>query len=109
MRSSHARWALGEGTDSYDQRDSPKAYEPFRLKFQHRLVLELLVGSLTDRRQAQWRKFGHRTPTSAHQRNLADHQHEVTEPALSGVQAADLLSDGGPCEGFCDTLEDDRA
>ena len=36
-------------------------------------------------------------------------EHEVTEPALFGVHAADLLSDGGPCEGFRDTLEDDRA
>jgi len=78
---------------------------------QHRLVLELLVDSFTDLRQSQWRKFGHRTPTatSVHQCNLADHQHEVTEPALFGVHAADLLSDGGPCEGFRDTLEDDRA
>ena len=56
-------------------------------------------------------KFGHRTPTatSVHQCNLADYQHEVTESALFGVHAADLLSDGGPCEGFRDTLEDDRA
>jgi hypothetical protein len=55
--------------------------------------------------------FGQRTPTatSIHQYNLADDQREVTEPPLLGVRAADLLSDGGPCEGFRDTLEDDRA
>ena len=32
-----------------------------------------------------------------------------TIDALFGVHAADLLSDGWPCEGFRDTLEDDRA
>jgi hypothetical protein len=55
--------------------------------------------------------FGQRTPTatSTHQFNLADHQNLVTEPALTGVHAADLLSYGGTCEGFRDTLEDDRA
>jgi hypothetical protein len=55
--------------------------------------------------------FGQRTPTATgiHQFNLADHQHEVTEPALFGAHAADLLSDGGPCGFFCETLEDSRA
>jgi hypothetical protein len=53
--------------------------------------------------------FGQSTPaaTSIHQCNLADHQPKRTEPALFGVHAADLLSDGGPCEGFRGTLEDD--
>jgi hypothetical protein len=49
------------------------------------------------------------TATSIHQFNLADHQHEVTELAHFGVDAAGLLSDGGPCEGFRESLEDDRA
>jgi hypothetical protein len=40
---------------------------------------------------------------------FTDHQHEVTEPELFEVHAEDLLSDGGPCEDFRDTLEDDRA
>jgi hypothetical protein len=55
--------------------------------------------------------FGQRTPTatSVHQCNLADHQPKITEPALFGVHAEDLLSDGGPCEGFRDTLKDGRA
>jgi hypothetical protein len=54
---------------------------------------------------------GQRTPTATriHQYNLADHQHEVTGHALFGLHAADFLSDEGPCEGFRDTLEDDRA
>ena len=84
---------------------------PSVLKLQHRLVLGLLVDSFTDLRQPQRRKFGHHTPaaTSVHQYNLTGHQHEVTEPALFGVHAVELLSDGGPCEGFRDTLEDDRA
>jgi hypothetical protein len=41
--------------------------------------------------------------------NLVDHQHECTELVLFGEHAAYLLSDGGPCEGFRGTLEDDRA
>jgi hypothetical protein len=55
--------------------------------------------------------FGQRTPiaTGIHKCNLADHQHEVTEPTLFGAHAADLLSDGGPCEGFRKALQDDRA
>jgi hypothetical protein len=46
------------------------------------------------------------TATSVRQCNLADHQLEVTEPALFGVHAADLLSDEGPCKGLRDTLEE---
>jgi hypothetical protein len=82
------------------------------LKLQHRLVLELLVNSFTGPKTDTIEKNGgKRTPaaTSIHQCNFADHQHEVTEPALFGVHAEDLLSDGGPCEGFRDTLKDDRA
>jgi hypothetical protein len=103
---------LEEGTDTWDLRDPPAVDDTFRLKLQHRLVLELLVefftGSKTDTME---NVFGQRTPTatSIHHCNLADHQHEVTEPVLFGAQQADLLSGGGPCEGFRDALEDDRA
>jgi hypothetical protein len=82
------------------------------LKLQHRLVLELLVDSFTgSKAEIMGIFFGQRMPaaTSIHQCILADHQREVTEPEISGVHAADMLSDGGPCEGFRDTLEDDRA
>ena len=48
-------------------------------------------------------------PGNIYECNLADHQHEVLDPALFGVHVADLLSDGGPCECLHDTLEDDRA
>jgi hypothetical protein len=102
----------GEGLIPRSLRDSPTVDETFRLKLQHRLVLEFPCGLfhwIKDRHYGK--SSGQRTPTatSIHQCNLADHQHEVTEPGLFGVHAADLLSDGGPCEGFCDTLEDDRA
>jgi hypothetical protein len=86
-----------------DLRDSPTADESFRLKLQHRLVLELLmdfyIGSKTDTIKEV---HGQRTPTATriHQCNLAGHQHEVTELTLFGAHAADLLSDGEPCEGF---------
>ena len=102
----------GRGLIPRDLRDSPAVDEPFRLKLQHRLVIELLVdyftGSKTDTMDIF---FGQCTPTAIriYQYDPADHQHEVTEPALFGVYAADLLSDGGPCEGFRDTLEDNRA
>jgi len=88
-------------------RDSPTVDDTFRLKLQHRLVLELLVDSFTGSQTDTMEKvFGQRTPaaTSIRQYNLADHQHEVTELALSGVHAADLLSDRGHCESFRETL-----
>jgi hypothetical protein len=71
-------------------------------------LVDSFTGSKTDTME---KVFGQRTPTatSIHQFNLADHQHEVTEPALIEVHAADFPSYGGPCEGFRDTLEDDRA
>jgi hypothetical protein len=47
--------------------------------------------------------------TFTHECTLVDDQHGATEPALFGVHAADLLLDGGPCKGFRNTLEDDRA
>jgi hypothetical protein len=46
--------------------------------------------------------------TSAHQFNLADNQREVNEPALFGAHVADFISNGGPFESSCDTLEDGR-
>jgi hypothetical protein len=49
------------------------------------------------------------TATSIYQCNVADHQHEVTEPALFGVHAADFFSDGGLCDGFRVTLKNERA
>jgi hypothetical protein len=102
----------GRGLIPRDLRDSPAVDETFSLELQRRLVLELLVNSFTRSKTGTMEKVvDQRTPTATRipQCNLADHQHEVTEPALFGVHAADLLSDGGPCEGFRGTLEDDRA
>ena len=102
----------GRGLIPRDLRGPPAVDDTFGLELQHRLVLQLLVGSFSGSKTDTMEKvFGQRTTTATiiHQCNLVDHQHEVTEAALFGVQAADLLSDGGPCEGFRDTLEDDRA
>ena len=102
----------GRGLIPRDLRDSPAVDEAFRLKLQHRLVLDLFVGSFTGSKTDTIEKvFGQRTPTatSIHQCSLADHQHEVTEPALFGVHAADFFSDGGLCDGFRVTLKDECA
>ena len=102
----------GRGLVPRDLRGSLSVDEAFHLKLQHRLVLELLMDSFTGSKTYTIEfLIGQRTPTakSVHQCNLSDHQHEATKPALYGVHAADLLSDGGSCKGFNDTLEDDHA
>jgi hypothetical protein len=60
-------------------------------------------------RRKQLRTIGSRIPAaiSAHRFDLADLQHE--EPALIGVGAADLPSDGRPFEGLIDKPDDGRA
>jgi hypothetical protein len=90
-----------------DLRDFLTVDEAARLKLQHRLVLELLLDSFTGSETGTiYKVFGQRTPTITriHQCNLADHQHEVTEPEIFGVHAENLLSDEEPCEGFRGTL-----
>ena len=72
----------GRGLTPRNLRDSPTVDEAPRLKLQHRLVLDLFVGSFTGSKTDTIEKvFGQRTPTatSIHQCSLADHQHEVTK------------------------------
>ena len=89
---------LGRGLIPRYLQDSQAADEASRLKLQRRLALELLVDSFNGSKTEKMEKVvGQRKPTATgiHLFNLADNQHEVTEPALFGVHAADLLSDGG--------------
>jgi hypothetical protein len=91
-----------------DLMNSPTVDESFRLELQHRLLLKLLVDSVSGSKADTPEKvFGKRISAaeSVHQCCLAYHQCKVTEFELFGVHAEDMLTDEGPCEGFRDILD----